>query len=217
MSPTNPRQNREKYMKLQALKPIVSMALIALLSLFIANCSSGPKREALKAEKLTTELKDSEAIDGNSKVGTDQDKNVVVNEQTSVVEFMHNLENEVKMQNDEIYGTPDFNSKGLAGQLMDCYRKNRKNVSAADAEEVPALPSEMQADIQEYNKAFKKEKSSEGSSTEVGYNEKGQLVRNRTEDLHLRVERFQKIKAQLMVNKNKIEYKLADCKASQRQ
>ncbi len=190
-------------------KKFILPVSLLLSGLFLASCSSGPKREAIKAENLNTELKNSEMIDGKSKTGIDQDNNVMVSEQTSVMEFMHNLENEVRMQNDELYGTPDLNSKGLVGQLKDCYRKNPK----ATAGEIPQLPAEMQTDLADYKKVFKKEKS-EGSTTDVGFNEKGQLVRNKTEDLHLRVDRFQKIKGQLQANKVVVEDKLADCKAA---
>jgi hypothetical protein len=187
--------------------------MLGLALFVVAGCSSKPKREALKAENLKTELKNSETIDGNSKVGVDQDENVMVSEQTSVAEYMHNLENEVRMQNDEVYGTSDYSSKGLAGKLKECQRKNRKAGIAAGNEDIPQLSAEMQEDLAESRKGFKKTKDV-GSTTNVGYNEKGQLVRNKSEDLHLRIERFQKIKVQLQANKSQIQEKLDDCRAA---
>jgi len=184
-----------------------------LLPLLWMGCSSGPKREAIKAENLNTELKSSEMVDSKSKTGIDQDGNVMISEQTAVSEYLHNLENEVRIQNDELYGTPDLNSKGLVGQLKDCYRKNPKAPGAVALSEIPYLPAEMQTDLDDFKKAFKKEKS-EGSTTDVGYNEKGQLVRNKTEDLHLRIDRFQKIKGQLQQNRVVVDDKLADCRAA---
>jgi hypothetical protein len=190
-------------------------ALAAILSLFnVLACSSKPKREALKAERLSPELKNSETIDGKSKIGVDQDENVMVSEQTAVAEYMHNLENEVRMQNDEIYGSAQFGSQGLAGKLKDCYRKKHKAGVTTDDESIPQLSAEMQEELQETQKVFKKTKDV-GSSTEVGYNEKGQLIRSKTEDLHLRIERFQKIKAQQQANRIQIQDKLADCSAKE--
>lgn len=96
------------------------LTMIILAGMWLAGCASSKKEEIPVIE---TKVQNGQNLGGNSQVGQNANGAMVYQEKSSVMQDLVNLENEVTLLQDEVYGTEKYKSKGLYGKMKECRKK----------------------------------------------------------------------------------------------
>ncbi len=171
-----------------------TMAL-ALGVLALMGCSSNPH----KAEKIDTEMENSNSVTGDTKLGI-KDGNLVVQRKTQMNEELRRLQNEVYGLEDRVYGNRKYGSKGLYGALKTCRLKLSSKEMGGDGKLMWTEPIDRVTDKEdEFN---------------IGIDEKDKIVAVKEEFLKDRIKRFKGYKRVLQKRQDEYEEKLEICDAA---
>jgi hypothetical protein len=109
----------------------MKILLILPAVLMIAACSAKPK----KMEVLDTQLSKNQDISKNEKIGTNSAGEVVYQRKQNLVNELVKIEDEVGDLQDRVYGTPEYNSKGLYGKALSC--RKQKAMKSGELSYIP--------------------------------------------------------------------------------
>lgn len=148
-------------------------------------CASNKKEEI---PVIDTKLNQGQNLGGDSQVGQNSSGAMVYQEKSNVLQNLVNLENEVMLLQDEVYGTEKYKSKGLFGKVKDCRKKQ-----ALKTGEMKYIPEKtivmdedqpkvgIEAGTQQYI-SWTEEKISDRTKRFQGYKQKFLDIREELED-----------------------------------
>lgn len=87
---------------------------------FVVGCASSKKEEL---PIIDTKVQNPQHVSDGAQVGQNQSGDLVYQEKSNVLQDLVNLENEVMLLQDEVYGTEKYKSKGLYGKVKACRKK----------------------------------------------------------------------------------------------
>jgi hypothetical protein len=150
-------------------------------------CASNPK-----LEKIDTKLNESQSAGGLT-VGISADDRLMYQKKTDIVNEMVRVEDEVRALSDKVYGTPEYESKGLFGKALDCRKKKALKTGALD--DIPNHTPVIEAD-----------------QVKVGQEEHSKkLIALTQENLQVRLTRFQDYKKTLYSRQEELEKYIDQC------
>lgn len=177
---------------MQSLSFKIFMATLTLG--LLAGCKSNPH----KAEKIDTELKKEQALNGEERIGI-KDGNMVVQKKVQMNEELRRLQYEVYELEDRVYGNRKYGSKGLYGALKSCREQIVSKKYGGDGKLMWTEPVDRVTDKEdEFN---------------IGIDEKDKIVAVSEEFLKDRIARFGKYKQTLLKRQDEYEEKLEICDA----
>lgn len=177
-------------MQSQSIKIVMAALTVGLF----AGCKSNPH----KAEKIDTELKKEQALNGQEKIGV-KDGNMVVQKKVQMNEELRRLQYEVYELEDRVYGNRKYGSKGLYGALKSCREQITSKKYGGDGKLMWTEPVDRVTDKEdEFN---------------IGIDEKDKIVAVSEEFLKDRLARFAKYKQTLLKRQDEYEEKLEICDA----
>lgn len=161
---------------------------------FVSACKSNPN----KAEKIETDLKKEQVLNGNEKIGV-KDGNMIVQKKVQMNEELRRLQYEVYELEDRVYGNRKYGSKGLYGALKSCREAIVSKKLGGDGKLMWTEPIDRVTDKEdEFN---------------IGIDEHDKIVAVSEEFLKDRITRFQKYKQTLLKRQDEYEGKLEVCDA----
>jgi len=86
----------------------------------LIGCASSKKEEV---PVIDTKVSNANHVSENAQVGQNQSGDLVYQEKSIITQDLVNLENEVMLLQDEVYGTEKYKSKGLYGKVKACRKK----------------------------------------------------------------------------------------------
>ena len=176
----------------QGCRKMVALALTIAFTL--VGCRSNPN----KAEKIDTELKNSQDLSGDEQIGV-KNGNLVVQKKVQMNDELRRLQYEVYELEDRVYGSRKYGGKGLYGALKDCRAEMVSSKFGGDGKLVWTEPIDRVTDKEdEFN---------------IGIDEKDKIVAVTEEFLKDRITRFNKYKTTLMKRQDEYEGKLEVCDA----
>jgi hypothetical protein len=164
--------------------------LILILSVvMLAACASKPKTET-----VDTNLDKKSDISSNEAVGMKKDQEeLVYQKKSNILNDLTRLEEEVYQLQDDVYGTREYNSKGLFGQFLACRKKR-----AIKTGELSRIPDK--SPVIEEDKV--KLAIDQQTGKPIGYTEEG---------LEKRLARFKEYKNVLYDRKEEVESLIEKC------
>lgn len=165
--------------------------------LFLAACATNKN----KAEKINTEVENTDLVSGDTSVGV-KDGNMIVQKKVQMNEELRKLQYEVYEIEDRVYGNRRYGSLGLYGVLRECKSHVSDPKNGGDGKLKWTEPVDR---VTEKEDEFK-----------IGIDEKDKLVGVSEEFLHDRIQRFRGYKKVLMQRQDEYEDKLAICKTELR-
>ena len=169
--------------------------ILALVSLLVLTaCKSNPN----KAQKLETELAQSQAVSGSQQVGIKNGEMVVMSKE-QMSERLRDLQNGVYAMEDKVYGTRKLGSQGMYGELKACRRKLSSPQFGGTGNMMWSEPLDRVTDKEE---EFK-----------TGLDEKKELVAVNEEYLRDRLQRFQTYRHILQKRSDEFSERIEACKA----
>src|ERR1700722_15113574 len=170
------------------------LGLVCLSLVLVTACKSNPN----KAEKIDTQMKNSDAVSGDTTVGV-KNGNMVVQEKVAMNEELRRLQYEVYELEDRVYGNKKYGSKGLYGALKDCKAEGASKKYGGDGKLTWTEPIDRVTDKEdEWN---------------IGIDEQDKIVGVSEEFLKDRIARFQKYRQTLKKREGEYEEKLEICDA----
>ena len=167
----------------------------------LVSCSSKEKpAPPIEAKDIKTQLDKSQTVSTDTTVGVNDDNHVVMRKKQEMVEYLRQLEWDVRSEQDKLYGNDKFDSKGMWGQLQDC--RIKANAKALGGEGTLTEMPERVENIEE--REF----------DQVGFDESGRLVGLTEEHLSQRVQRFKKYKESLKKQRGNIELETKKCQVA---
>lgn len=158
-----------------------------IAALFLISCKSNPK-----LEKIDTTLNNAQTAGGLT-VGVSDDDRLMYQKKTDIINEMVRVEDEVRALSDKVYGTPDYDSKGLYGKALECRKKKAMKTGALD--EIPNHTPVIEED-----------------QVKVGQEERSQkLIALTQENLQVRLERFRAYKKTLFGRQEELEQYIEQC------
>lgn len=171
----------------------ILLTLTALTFLAIG-CSSNPH----KAEKVETQIENSEAVNSQTSVGV-KEGNLIVQKKVMMHEEVRKLQNEVYSLEDRVYGNRAYGSLGLYGVLRSCRADIADKKNGGDGKLIWTEPVErITANEDEYK---------------IGLDEKDKIVGLKEEYLKDRIERFRGYRNVLEKRQDEYETKIEVCQA----
>lgn len=169
--------------------------LIAMM-ISLAACSSKSKKDAdIKDQDIRSQLEKSEAIDGTTTLGVNEDKDIILQDKVQLSEHLRQLVAEVKHKQDEMYGSKRFGSRGLYGRLEKCVTKNKTQ---------PLVPREILVKDKELGQL---------EAGKFGYDEKGRLVALDEVKLRDKIRDLEDKKRRLYEKEEELLSELSRCEA----
>lgn len=167
---------------------------IVLLGLVLFGCASNPN----KAEKIETDLKKADAVNGEESVGV-KSGNMVVQKKVQMNEELRRLQYEVYELEDRVYGNRKYGSKGLYGALKSCREESVSKKNGGNGKLIWTEPVDRVTDKEdEFN---------------IGVDEHDKIVAVSEEFLKDRITRFNKYRNTLLKRQDEYEEKLEICDA----
>lgn len=165
-------------------KLFLSMAFLAL-----AACSSDPKTEVIDTQlEKKSEISDSQAV-GMKK----NSEELVYQKNSNVINELTKLEEDVYKLQDDVYGTKEYNSKGLFGKFLSCRKK--RAVKTGDLSRIPDKSPVIEED-----------------KMRLGIDQKtGRAIGYTEETLQKRLDRFKSYKAVLYERQEELEQLIDKC------
>jgi hypothetical protein len=151
-----------------------------------------------KAEKLDTQIKNSQVISGDQEVGV-KDGNMVFQRKVLMSEEVRKLQYEVYGLEDRVYGNRQYGSLGLYGAVRSCRGEVSSKKYGGDGKLVWTEPIDRVTD--------------KDDDLKMGLDEKDKLIGLKEEFLKDRIERFRGYRNLLEKRQDEYEDKLAICKA----
>lgn len=162
---------------------------LVLPFLFLAACSSQPKTEV-----IDTQLEKKSEISDKQAVGMKKDSEELVYQKSSnIIIELTKLEEDVFKLQDDVYGTKEYNSKGLFGKFLNC-RKNRA-IKTGDLSRIPDKSPVIAEDRVRLG-------IDRSTGKAIGYTE---------ESLQKRLERFKNYKTVLYDRQEELEQLIDKC------
>jgi hypothetical protein len=170
------------------------LAIVLLGCGFVMACASNPN----KAEKIETELKKADAVNGEEQVGV-KSGNMIVQKKVQMNEELRRLQYEVYELEDRVYGNRKYGSNGLYGALKSCREETVSKKNGGDGKLIWTEPVDRVTDKeQEFN---------------IGLDEHDKIVAVSEEFLKDRITRFNKYRNTLLKRQDEYEEKLEICDA----
>lgn len=170
--------------------PILSLALVGLMSLF-SSCASNPN----KAKDLDTKIEKEEKITSDASIGV-KDGNLVYQKKVMISEELRNLQIKTHELESNLYGGPRYlDNRGYWGVLKDC----REQISSLDGEKG------KWSEKREYV-------IPESDDVQIGLDDKGKIAGLTEEFLNDRLTRFKNYKSVLESRTEDMQEKIASCK-----
>ncbi len=167
--------------------------MLVLVTMWLAGCASDKKEEV---PVIDTKLNNGQNLGGNSQVGQNANGALVYQEKSNALQDLVNLENEVVLLQDEVYGTEKYKSKGLYGKVKDCRKKR-----ALKTGEMKFIPEKTMIIDEDQPKA----------GIEAGTN---QYINWTEEKISDRTKRFQGYKQKFMDIREELEGFLEKCEVA---
>lgn len=165
-----------------------SITKLIIPIVFVA-CASPEK----KIEPLNTQLQEKQGINGSESVGTNSAGDLVYQKKMNLVNELVKIEDEVTDLQDRVYGSPDYNSKGLYGKALAC-----RKAKALKTGEMSFIPD--------------KSPVVEEDQVRVGQDAQSQkLIALTEENLVKRLERFKEYKKVLFERREQVENYIEKC------
>jgi hypothetical protein len=170
-----------------------SVAALTLSFLMLAGlagltgCKSNPK-----IETIDTKLGQSQTAGGLT-IGVNADDRLMYQKKVDIVNEMVQVEDEVRALSDKVYGTPEYNSKGLYGKAMACRKK--KAMKTGNFDSIPNHTPVIEED-----------------QVKVGQEEHSKkLIALTEENLQVRLTRFREYKKTLYSRQEELEGYIEQC------
>lgn len=170
------------------MKKLLLLIFVAGVSGLVA-CSSKPK----KIETVDTKLNDSQTVSPTENIGTRGDDEIVYQRKYNLVNELVKLQDEVMDLQDKVYGSPDYDSKGLYGKALEC-----RKAKAFKTGELTFIPDKTPVVDEDQVKVARDAQNRKL----IGYQE---------EDLQKRYERFKDYKKTLYSRKDQLEDYIDKC------
>lgn len=171
------------------------MKWLLLLStvVFVSSCSTNKH----KAEKIETQMDNSQALNSETEMGV-KDGNMVIQRKVSMNEELRKLQFEVYELEDRVFGSRKFGSLGLYGVLRDCKSQLSDPANGGDGK-------------MKWTEALERVTDKE-DEFKVGLDENNKLIAVSEEFLKDRIDRFKGYKSLLNKRQDEYEEKVAICK-----
>ena len=148
-----------------------------------------------KIKEEDTKLENADTISATEAIGKNADGDIVYQKKAILVNEIVKLEDEVTQLQDDVYGTPDYNSKGLYGKALACRKK--KAIKTGEFGKVPEKSPILEDD---------KTRLVQDAQTK-------KLLALTEEDLYKRFDRFKEYKLKLFNSREEIEKYIDQCEA----
>ena len=159
-----------------------------IMSLLMA-CSSPEK----KIETVDTKLSDSQVVSERENVGFRGEDQVVYQKKYDLVNELVKLQDEVWDLQDRVYGSPDYDSKGLYGKALECRKMKAKKTG-----ELTFIPDKTPVVEEDQVRVIRDAQTKKL----MGYQE---------EDLQQRLLRFKEYKKTLFGRREQLEQYIEKC------
>jgi hypothetical protein len=170
-----------------------NLYLLAFFILFIG-CASDSK----KTEVLETKLQQGQAIGKHEKIGTNAAGEVVYQRKQNLINELIRLEDEVGHLQDRVYGTPEYQSKGLYGKAQQC--RKQKALKTGELSYIPEKSPVIEED-----------------QVKIGQDAQTQkLIALSEEGLEKRLARFKDYKKTLFGREEQLEQYIEKCEIDSR-
>jgi hypothetical protein len=160
----------------------------------LVGCKSNPN----KAEKIDTELKKEQVLNGDEKIGV-KNGDMIVQKKVQMNEELRRLQYDVYELEDRVYGNRKFGSEGLYGALKACRQQIVSKKFGGDGKLMWTEPVDRVTDKED--------------DFNIGVDEHDKIVAVSEEFLKSRLARFQKYKQTLLKRQDEYEEKLEICDA----
>jgi predicted component of type VI protein secretion system len=169
---------------------------IFLLTASLVGCANKHK-----AEKIDTQVDNSEQLNGETKLGV-KDGDMIVQRKVSMAEELRTLQYEVYEMEDRVFGNRKYGSLGLYGVLRECKSQLSDVSNGGDGKMKWTEPMDRVSDKEE---EFK-----------IGLDENNKLIGVTEEYLKDRIARFRGYKSLLSKRQDEYEEKVELCKTDLR-